>query len=337
MINSVIHLVDDASMGGVNRLLENLENADGGFTLDHHKIVRVKRGMAKAPKLNADVIVSHMSISWANLPFFTSLRAAHPDTPMVHVEHSYSERFVALNVEKRARFDDLLGVCYALFDRIVAVSEPQASWLARRKFCLSDQIVTIPSCVKLQRCFDIRDCKPDGPLAIAAIGRLHPQKGFDILIEAFVKLCNPEIVLQIVGDGPERSALEKIAAGNKNIIFRGAMDNIALALAECDIVAMPSRWEPYGLVALEAMAAGRPVLCSKVDGLNQHISKGAIAVPENTVAGWVTMFQSLTSREVVERLPIGKTAIKAEWQFIHAWNSLVRKLLSEDAGNQLAA
>ena len=74
MKHSVVHIVDDAAWGGVNRLLAGLEESRG-TTRDRHQILRVPRGTRVAPAIEADVIVSHMAVCWKNLPFFTSLRA----------------------------------------------------------------------------------------------------------------------------------------------------------------------------------------------------------------------------------------------------------------------
>jgi D-inositol-3-phosphate glycosyltransferase len=337
MIHSVVHIVDDASWGGVNRLLECFDGAPEGHIHDHHKIIRVERGIKKAPLIEADVIVSHMSVCWKNIPFFSSLRAAHPETPLVHVEHSYSERFVALNVENRARFEDLMRLAYGLFDKVVAVSEPQAAWIKRRVFAQEDQLVTISSCVTLGAFEAVAETRPTGDLTIGAIGRFHPQKGFDILVEAFAASAPANVRLLLVGDGPEQEALMQKANNHPQIVFLPRTAEPAEAMALCDVIAMPSRWEPYGLVALEAMAARRPVLASHVDGLRQHIDTGAVAVSENTVAGWTEIFTRMTTRAQMNTLPLGRGHVGAEWNFTHAWNSLVHDLTFKDGSTQKAA
>jgi glycosyltransferase involved in cell wall biosynthesis len=278
-----------------------------------------------------------MSACWKNLPFFSSLRSAHPATPMIHVEHSYSERFTALKVQNRDRFDDLLNLTYALFDKVAAVSTPQFEWISRRGFCQADQLICIPSCVALAPFFAVSGIVPTGPYKIACIGRFHEQKGFDIIVDAFVSANPKDMELVMVGDGPLRSHLMAKAAGHPNIKFKGSTKNPAIAMAECDAVAMPSRWEPYGLVALEAMAAGRTVFCAPADGLRQHIAAGATAVPENTSTGWQ---QILTSPWLMQR---GKSAlppssvISAEALFINRWNMLVKELLENNEQDQQAA
>jgi D-inositol-3-phosphate glycosyltransferase len=326
MLHSVVHIVDDASWGGVNRLLACFENAPTHLIKDQHRILRIERGLRTAPMIEADVIVSHMSICWKNLPFFSSLRAAHPEIPLIHVEHSYSERFVALKVDNRNRFEDLMRLSYGLFDKVVAVSSPQASWLKRRRFALPDQLVAIPSCVSLTGFEAVADQRPTGIVTVGAIGRFHEQKGFDILIDAFVAAAPKNMRLLLVGDGPEKQKLVEKAKDIPQILFLPQTPVPAGAMAMCDIVAMPSRWEPYGLVALEAMAAKRPILCANIDGLKEHIENGAIAVAENTVSAWAQLFDKLGLREVIAQLPTGHGHVKAELNFLNNWNKLIKEL-----------
>ncbi len=337
MKQSIVHIVDDASWGGVNRLLDCLENAPYGLLHDEHKVLRVTRGTRSAPKIEADIIVSHMSICWKNFPFFSSLRAAYPETPLIHVEHSYSERYVALNVEKRERFDGLLNLSYALFDKIVAVSHSQCDWILRRGYCQLEQLVTIPSCVSLAPFQRVANVIPEGPVTVGAIGRFHEQKGFDILVEAFTRYLPDTMTLHLIGDGPEKAKLLRQARGKENIIFKESTNLPAEAISQCDIIAIPSRWEPYGLVAIEAMSALRLVMCAKVDGLKQHISAGAIPVEENTALGWAGALRDFGEREAVDRLPRGTGIAGAEWNFINSWNLIASGLTTVESVAQKAA
>jgi D-inositol-3-phosphate glycosyltransferase len=337
MIQSVVHIVDDASWGGVNRLLECFNNAPEGVVHDRHKIMRIERGLKKSPVVEADVIVSHMSVCWKNIPFFTSLRATHPETPLVHVEHSYSERYAALKVANKDRFDDLMRMAMGLFDKVVAVSKPQAAWLKRRGFANSDQLVAISSCVSLAAFEAVVDQRPEGPVTIGAIGRFHQQKGFDLLVDAFVAASPSNARLILVGDGPERDVLLAKAKAHPQISFLPYTSDPADAIAMCDVIAMPSRWEPYGLVALEAMAARRPVICANVDGLKEHIANGATPIAENTVTGWRDQFAKLGSREAIVQLGNGKGHVTAEWDFLNGWNRLVHELIYLENRTQKAA
>ena len=118
----------------------------------------------------------------------------------------------------------------------------------------------------------------DGGKLIAAVGRLTAQKGFDNLIRAYpqVKKAVPSSRLLVVGEGYMRSELEALAwqlhVGDSTT-FAGFIDDVELVrvLKSSDVVAVPSRFEPFGIIALEAMAAGAPVVVSKVGGLAEIV------------------------------------------------------------------
>lgn len=105
--------------------------------------------------------------------------------------------------------------------------------------------------------------------AFAAWGRLVPQKGFDLLLAAFaiVKQELPRATLVLGGDGPERAALEAVAG--HGVSFAGALDRVGVRtlLSGARVAVVPSRLEPFGIVALEALAAGRGLVYSSIGGL----------------------------------------------------------------------
>lgn len=110
--------------------------------------------------------------------------------------------------------------------------------------------------------------------ALLGVGRLMPIKGFDVLLNALKRLKErgKAVRLVLIGDGPERQALEicaeKLALAS-SVEFRGAQTRDAVYDAMCasKLVVVPSRQESFGLVALEAMALGKPLVASRVGGL----------------------------------------------------------------------
>lgn len=116
----------------------------------------------------------------------------------------------------------------------------------------------------------VRDIKSKyGPDLVIAIGRLVLFKGFEILIRA---MQNVPGNLLLVGDGPQRGHLQQIAsecANSGRVFFTGNIDNeeIVYYLSAADVFAIPSisRAESFGIVQLEAMAAGLPVVNTFVD------------------------------------------------------------------------
>ncbi|WP_114390601.1 glycosyltransferase family 4 protein [Notoacmeibacter marinus] len=338
MIRAVTHLVDDASFGGVNRMLDYMASSPSLGCHHQHRIERVSRGQLSLSGLTTDIIVSHLSISWANLPLLTALRAIYPNHPIIHVEHSYCERFVAAKVSNRMRFETLLRISYSLFDQIVAVSEAQGAWMRRRGYCAGQHLEVLSPCVDLSSFFALPDRPTRQSVTLGAIGRFDEQKGFDILIDAFVGSQREDLRLDLFGDGPERQRLMDKAADHPRIAFHGYLADTSKAVAQCDIIAMPSRWEPYGLVALEAMAAGRPVLCSRADGLNDHIRNKATDIGENSVESWTAFLDAMNIVELAESgRSLRRTAKLSEAKFLLGWNELLWNAVGADADRALAA
>ncbi len=140
------------------------------------------------------------------------------------------------------------------------------------------------------------------------VGRLSPEKGVDILIRAAAAARN--VPLRIVGTGPEEAALKKLAGslGAANVEFRGFKENEELRAeyAGARFVVIPSVWyEVFGLTALEAYAAGKPVVASEIGGLAELIQPGKTGVPVSAgdVAGLAEVINGLWKDPVAcERL-----------------------------------
>ena len=118
--------------------------------------------------------------------------------------------------------------------------------------------------------------RQDGaPLRIGSLGRLHPVKGYDVLIEALARLGDPGLPVELViaGDGAERATLERLAGASevRNVRFAGYCDDARGFLASLDLYVQPSRSEGLCVAAHEAMQAGLPVVASAVGELPYSI------------------------------------------------------------------
>ena len=122
----------------------------------------------------------------------------------------------------------------------------------------------------------------EGQPLIGGIGRLAAGKvkGFDLLLAAacLVKEKIPGIQVLIVGDGPRRPFLEDVAERLgilDNVHFAGEAEDIRVPLALMDVFVFPSRWpEAFGLTLVEAMAAGKPVVATRIGAVPEIIREG---------------------------------------------------------------
>ncbi|WP_136442605.1 glycosyltransferase [Pacificoceanicola onchidii] len=307
----VLHLIDDTTPGGVMRVIDFLTTSPAMSAFARHQVMRVSRGAA-LPACRADVIVSHLTVNWRALPRLIAFRARHAHLPLVHVEHSYTESFTAQNVPGKGRFFALLRTAYALFDRVVAVSDAQGDWLRSRGLVRASALRVISSTVDLSG-FHALPAPRGRARVIGGIGRLHRQKGFDVLINAFRALPGAELELHLYGEGPEKAALQALAGDDPRIFFAGHTDDPETAMRAVDVVAMPSRWEAFGLVALETRAAGRRLICAQVDGLRDS-GDGGLFVRGHRTEDWTAALLATLASAPPPRLAPGADSAAADWQ-----------------------
>jgi starch synthase (maltosyl-transferring) len=149
------------------------------------------------------------------------------------------------------------------------------------------------------------------PPTLLAIGRLDRQKGFDWLLQDANRLLEslPGFRLAIVGEGSERARLAARihAAGLADRVeLPGWQDDIARRFHEATLVLIPSRWEGMPNVLLEAMASGRTVVATRVEGVEELLGPEAAAqsVPVTDLAGFIDRAIAL-ARDSPERTRLG--------------------------------
>lgn len=118
--------------------------------------------------------------------------------------------------------------------------------------------------------------RAQAPLAVC-VGRLCRQKGQDVLLRAWNAVLRqvPDARLVLVGDGPDRDRLR--AAAPASVLFAGAVADASPWYQAADLVVLPSRWEGMALAPLEAMACGRPVVVTDVDGARESLPRSFAA------------------------------------------------------------
>lgn len=267
---TITHLLDDAALGGVTRFLDALEKRMGPGFQHRRELAAPRKSLPAA--CDSDVIVVHFAMSWAKLPYLALLRARKPQTPIVIVEHGYSAAFERLHVSSKRRFRSLLRIAYALADRVVAVSYGQAQWQRQSRLLPAIKLHVIRPFTDCEILTSIAQPSPgSGPLRLGAFGRYCAQKDFATLIEAMRLVAPSTAALALRGFGDDKHALQQQARLLPHVTIGDSVGNLADFLSGTDAIAVPSAFEPFGQVALEARLAARPLIVTDIDGLPEQV------------------------------------------------------------------
>jgi glycosyltransferase involved in cell wall biosynthesis len=120
---------------------------------------------------------------------------------------------------------------------------------------------------------------------VLAVGRLHPQKGYDVLLDAAARwaadpLLRPAPLVAIAGDGPLHDELAaRIRAADLPVTLLGRRTDVADLLGAADVCVLPSVWEARSLTAQEALRAGTPLVATAVGGIPELVGDAAELVP----------------------------------------------------------
>jgi len=197
---------------------------------------------------------------------------------------------------------------------------------------------------------------PDGcadekkPLRLVAVGRLVAVKQFEVAIRAVAltnaKAAKRTVELVVVGDGPERATLESTAKSfgcSDSIHFSGWLegDELFRQIELADALVLTSRFEPYGVVVLEAMARGRPVLASDevIAALDRDDGSGAILTHSAGDAEALARDVGLLAndRERLRHAAFAARAISEKWKPDRAAAILDRVLTKSKRGAMLVS
>ena len=134
---------------------------------------------------------------------------------------------------------------------------------------------------------------------LLALSRLHEKKGLDVLLRALAEL--PGCVAWIAGDGPLEADLKALAARlgvADRVRFLGWRSDRGALLKAADICVLPSRWEPFGTVMLEAWAAGTPLVAAASQGPSALIEDGGngLLVPVDDAPALAAAIRRLDGR-----------------------------------------
>jgi len=169
---------------------------------------------------------------------------------------------------------------YSRYDKVVAIGDAVKSALIARGIN-EKKIIVIENGIDLSLYKKI--VKNDYLFKIGMVGRLNSPKNQKVIIKA-LKFLPQNIVLLLAGDGKEKNVLSDLAMDlglQDRVVFLGFIDDVNLFFKKIDIHILSSKWEGFGLSAVESMACGIPTIASDVPGLSNVVFDGGILFKEN--------------------------------------------------------
>lgn len=251
--------------------------------------------------------------------------------PFVVTDHDFDE------LEDCARFPErraAMDVVVARAATLVAVSGRMTA--ATRRLFPAARTTTIPNGVNLPPPAPPRPERLAGRKVVFSCGMFYERKGFEVLIEAFCRVLAsfPDAELRIAGDGPRRpqleAALARLERGRDRITLLGARphDEVLREMAWCDVFALVGWDEPFATVYLEAMAAGRPVVCADDGGITdvlEHEVHGLTVPPRDVEAAARALGRLLADDALRARLGgAGRTLIEEQL----TWDRVAERYLA---------
>ena len=225
-------------------------------------------------------------------------------------------------------------------DRVAAIicvsdslAEQTASHLPR---ALRERIRVVRNGVDFEAFHRENPLQRSGPLKVVFVGRMIPEKGADVLVDALVELDRPDIHLTLVGSSGF-SALDPLTpfereVGNKAAKLGDRSDlrpfiprsDVPTLLRGADVVVIPSRWpDPCPLTVLEGMAAGAAVIGSDIGGIPETLRGPGLLVPPGSVPDLAEALAALAADSLLLE---GTAAACTQWARDHDWGRTRRDL-----------
>jgi D-inositol-3-phosphate glycosyltransferase len=310
------------------------------------------KAFAAEKGIHYDIIHSHY---WMSGLAAESLSDAWRGTPIVHMFHTLGEmkNRIAQSNEERESPERIAGEkrVLARVDRVVTATLAERTQLRFLYKADDRKLITIPPGVDTSHFYPIPPdeakmaigIKPDVRM-ILFVGRIEPLKGLDTLIRAMsnLKLNHPDhpVHLAIIGGEPdaglqqmsvEMARLQKLCdelALDQTVIFLGkrGQDTLPYYYSAAEMLVMPSHYESFGMVALEAMACGTPVIASEVGGLGFLVQNGetGYTIPDGD-PGVLYDKLSILLDDVNLREAMGKRATKYAQSY--TWDKIAAQIV----------
>lgn len=311
------HLIGDKRAGGSNRLVKQLISSSLEKQFDF-AVLRIEEAKAKLKDNSPQAIIFHYPCAWK---YLADLWLLKQHSQLYIYDHHYCQGFEQHQVSSKCRFRLMLLLAYGLADGVVSISTAQRDWMLSNKLVKPEKIRTIFSASPVTELLTIPPKKPSMPLKIGAFGRFAPQKGFDLLLPAFAGLSPEKFQLHLGGYGQDEQLIQDLAKDLPQVKLLGAIKDVPAFLADCDVIVIPSRWEPWGLVCLEAKAAGKPIVAFASDGLSEQVQNCGLLVPANEPDKLTTAIASLPQQDLTAWGEAGRASVVNAWaEFLQSWS-----------------
>lgn len=235
--------------------------------------------------LKPDVVHTHSSKAGALGRLAASAADCHA---LVHTPHTFAFLFDNMfSAKKRRLFRWIETHLAKRTTRMIAVSAGERDTMVKAGVIPAERVRVVPNGVEPEawqnaRAYDRADLQlsPDTQVVLV-VGLLNSAKGQDLAIRALAAgplVARPCVQLVLAGHGDDLPMLQALTAKLElagRVHFLGWRDDIPRLMATADVVLLPSRWEGMPYVVLEAMAAGKPVVATRVDGARDLIEPGA--------------------------------------------------------------
>ncbi|MBD5418821.1 MAG: glycosyltransferase [Bacteroides sp.] len=305
----ILHVITSLRTGGAEKLLVDLipRFKQMGHTVD----LLLLDGTPTPFKHDAEkagITIHHLGIGgsvYSPLKLLKLLKYL-PEYDVVHTHNYAPQLFAAIgsmlcsvvlcttehNTSNRRRnwkwFKPIDKWMYSRYKKIISISPKTQELLQEHiKATSSDRFITIyngidsshfKSAIPANLHKEDFNCR----IAIIQVAGFRHQKDQDTTIKA-LKYLSDDIHLFLVGDGIRRPELEKLTKEEhleSRVHFLGIRSDVAELLKSANIAVISSHWEGFGLAAVEAMAAGTPVIASDVDGLREVVDGAGILFPD---------------------------------------------------------
>jgi glycosyltransferase involved in cell wall biosynthesis len=306
-----VHVIDELRTGGAQtHLITMLREAVAHTGIEHHVVSLFGDGELSGEIRDLGIPVHVLDLR----PYFRRRRflaaaaqlqmmftEMHPDVVEAHLTWSrFLALFAAWRVGVRLRVGFEQGDLYmnswkfrianfvaqSLAHRIVVCSEALAEWVQHTHGISRARLLVMHNCVDLSRFSKdgpkAKDMEfPGGTVVFCVVGTLGRgvNKRTDVCIRALAaaRSAGAKAVLVICGDGEQRNELEDLASSlgiASHVKFLGTRSNVAAVLRACDVFCHAAPFEPFGIVAIEAMAVGLPIVVPDSGGIRETVEHG---------------------------------------------------------------